>query len=91
MEEAARKPEPDSSESSSCGLFCRHSTVDTTAMATDDDTLARLKRLSERLDRLRKQAQQVHALASDELRAVYANRQDREMPNLTERRAVRRS
>jgi hypothetical protein len=57
----------------------------------NDDMLARLKLLSERLDRLRKQAQEVHDLASDELRAVYANRHNREMPNLTERRAVRRS
>ena len=35
--------------------------------------VARLKALSERLDRLRRQAQEVHALASDEVKAAYTN------------------
>jgi hypothetical protein len=59
-------------------------------MATDD-TLARLKALSERLDRLRRQAQEVHDVASDEVRNAYTSRRQREMPNGTERRAFKRS
>jgi hypothetical protein len=56
-----------------------------------DDTLARLKALSERLDRLRRQAREVHDVAVDEVRAAYTNSRQREVPNPTERRAVRRT
>ena len=55
-----------------------------------DDTLARLKVLSERLDRIRQQTQEVYNVASDEVRVAYTNRDQRETHNLTERRAVRR-
>ena len=55
-----------------------------------DDTIARLKLLSERLDRIRRQAQEVYNVASDEVRVAYTNRDQRETPNFTERRAVRR-
>jgi hypothetical protein len=55
-----------------------------------DDTLARLKDLSDRLDRIRRQAQEVYNVASDEVRVAYMNKDQREMPNFTERRAVRR-
>lgn len=58
-------------------------------MATDD-TIARLKALSDRLDRLRQQAQEMQNLASDELRSSYTSSREREMPNTTERRSVRR-
>ena len=70
-------------------LFFRRVPVDTEIMITDD-TLERLKALSERLERLRKQAEEVHALALDEVRVAYTNARQREMPNTTERRAVRR-
>jgi len=56
-----------------------------------DDMLARLKALSERLDRLRRQAQEVHDIASDEVRNAHTSSRQREMPNGTERRAVTRS
>jgi hypothetical protein len=59
-------------------------------MATDD-TLERLKALSDRLDRLRQQAREVQNLASDEVRTAHLNSLQRDMPNLTERRAVRRT
>jgi hypothetical protein len=55
-----------------------------------DDTLARLKVLSERLDRIRKQAQEIHNVASAEVKTACTNSPQREMPNTTERRAVRR-
>ncbi len=55
-----------------------------------DDTLARLKLLSDRLDRIRRQAQEVYNVAADEVRVAYTNQDQRETPNLTERRAVRR-
>lgn len=55
-----------------------------------DDTIARLKALSERLDRLRRQAQEVHDLASDEVRSAHTSTRQRDMPNGTERRAIRR-
>lgn len=58
-------------------------------MATDD-IVERLKVLSERLDRLRRQAEEVHNLASDEVRTAYTNSRQRDMPNMTERRATRR-
>jgi hypothetical protein len=56
-----------------------------------DDTLERLKALSDRLDRLRKQAREVQNLASDQIRTVHMNSLHRDMPNFTERRAVRRT
>jgi hypothetical protein len=49
-----------------------------------DDTIARLKALSERLDRLRRQAREMHDAAADEVRAAYSNSRQREMPNSTE-------
>jgi hypothetical protein len=55
-----------------------------------DDIVERLKMLSERLDRIRRQAKEVHNLASDEVRIAYTSSGQREMPNLTERRATRR-
>lgn len=55
-------------------------------MATDD-TLARLKALSERLEKIRRQAQEVYNRASDEVRASHTGSRDRAMPNLTERRS----
>ena len=55
-----------------------------------DEIVERLKVLSERLDRLRRQAREVQNLASDEVRTAYTNSRQREMPNGTERRAVRR-
>lgn len=55
-----------------------------------DDTIARLKALSERLDRLRRQAQEVHNLASDEVRSAHTSTRQRDMPNRTERRASKR-
>jgi hypothetical protein len=54
-------------------------------MATDD-TLARLKALSERLEKIRRQAQEVYNRASDEVRAAHTGSRDRAMPNFTERR-----
>jgi hypothetical protein len=59
-------------------------------MATDD-TLARLKALSERLEKIRRQAQDVYNRASDEVRASHTGSRDRGVPNFTERRRVRRS
>ena len=58
-------------------------------MATDE-TIARLKALSDRLDRIRRQAQEVYNVAADEGRVAYTNRDQRETPTVTERRAVRR-
>lgn len=55
-----------------------------------DDTLARLKALSERLEKIRRQAQEVYNRASDEVRASQTGSRDRGAPNFTERRAVRR-
>ena len=55
-----------------------------------DDTIARLKALSDRLDRLRRQAQEVHDLASDEVRSAHTSTRQRDMANRTERRAIRR-
>ena len=59
-------------------------------MATDD-TLARLKALSERLEKIRRQTQEVCSRASDEVRASHTGSRDRRMPNFTERRATRRT
>jgi hypothetical protein len=56
-----------------------------------DDTLARLKLLSERLDLIRREGREVHDTAADEVRNAYTNRRQREMPNLTERRARKRT
>jgi hypothetical protein len=52
-------------------LSPRRAAVDKSAMAADD-TLTRLRALSERLDRIRRQAREVHALAADEVRLAYA-------------------
>lgn len=71
-------------------LFFDRGTVDTRVMS-QEDVLARLKALSERLERLRQQAQEVQNLASDEVRTTYLSSRQRDMPNRTERRAFRRS
>lgn len=63
-------------------LFLRREAVDTHVMPIDD-IVARLKALSERLERLRKQAQEVHNLASTEVRTAYTNSRQREVPNTT--------
>ena len=55
-----------------------------------DDTLLRLKLLSDRLERIRKQAQEIHNLAAAEVKTACDNGPHREMPNTMERRAVRR-
>ena len=72
------------------GVFFDAARVDREGMASDD-TLARLKALSDRLEKIRRQAQEIYSRASDEVRASHTGSRDRGVPNFTERRAVRRS
>lgn len=72
-------------------LFFDRDADDTPVMSQEEDVLARLKALSERLERMRQQAQEVQNRASDEVRTAYLSSRQRDMPNRTERRAFRRS
>jgi hypothetical protein len=71
-------------------LFFDRDADDTPAMSTDD-VLARLKALSERLERLRRLAQEVQNLASDEVTEAHMSSGHRDTPNGTKRQAFRRS
>ena len=60
-------------------------------MTNDDETVARLKALAERLERLREQAREVHNVASDEVRTAHLSTRQRRVLNANERRASKRS
>lgn len=49
-----------------------------------DDTIARLKALSERLDRIRRQGREVHDVAADEVRSAHTNQRQRGISSLAE-------
>jgi hypothetical protein len=49
-----------------------------------DDTIARLRALSERLDRIRRQTREVHDVAADEVRNAHTNRRQRGISTLAE-------
>ena len=64
---------------------------DTSPMANDDETVARLKVLAERLERLREQAREVHNVAADEVRTAHLSTRQRRATNGSERRIAKRS
>jgi uncharacterized protein (DUF2345 family) len=60
-------------------------------MADDDETLARLRALADRLERLRQQAREVHNVAADQVRTAHLSTRQQKVPNGTERRVGKRS
>ena len=55
-----------------------------------DDTIARLRLLSERLDRIRQQSREVHDVAADEVRNAHTSRQQRDVTEPSTRGLLRR-